>query len=144
MKSFTFDDQRRFARLSGDSNPLHMDLVGSRRLLFGEVVVHGAHTLLWCLDQVLGSLASERIVLKELKATFRSPLPLDMPLAIETVELDADGFTVRSTGSHCELAGRFDDTPDSNTADSNTADGDWWSVDVPTDSAELSCQDLSF
>ncbi len=132
MKSFTLDDQRRFAHLSGDHNPLHLDLVGSRRLLFGQVVVHGVHTLLWCLDRLLDSLPKP-VVLKQLKATFRSPLPLETPLDIETMELDADGFKVRSTGNHCELTGRFDETPDI----------DWWSVDVPSRSAELPCRDLS-
>ena len=37
---FTMDDQRAFARLSGDCNPLHVDAVRARRLLFGGPVIH--------------------------------------------------------------------------------------------------------
>ncbi|MBV9998736.1 MAG: SDR family NAD(P)-dependent oxidoreductase [Verrucomicrobia bacterium] len=49
-KRFTIEDQERFARLSGDRNPLHMDPVAARRTQAGAPVVHGIHTLLWFLD----------------------------------------------------------------------------------------------
>ncbi len=49
-RTFTSEDQIAFAELSGDYNPLHMDAVASRRMLFGSQVVHGIHTLLWALD----------------------------------------------------------------------------------------------
>jgi acyl dehydratase len=49
-KHFTPEDQERFATLSGDRNPLHMDPVAARRTQAGAPVVHGIHTLLWCLD----------------------------------------------------------------------------------------------
>lgn len=49
-KRFTTEDQERFARLSGDRNPLHMDPVAARRTQAGAPVVHGIHTLLWFLD----------------------------------------------------------------------------------------------
>lgn len=50
-RSFTLADQQAFARLSGDSNPMHVDAIAARRTLFGECVVHGVHTLLWALAQ---------------------------------------------------------------------------------------------
>lgn len=52
MTLLTFDvaDQERFARLSGDRNPMHVDPVAARRLLTGRPVVHGVHTLLRLLD----------------------------------------------------------------------------------------------
>ncbi|MGI9628160.1 MAG: SDR family NAD(P)-dependent oxidoreductase [Longimicrobiales bacterium] len=50
-KQFTAADQDRFAKLSGDFNPLHTDALAARRLMFGDVVVHGVHLLLWALDQ---------------------------------------------------------------------------------------------
>ena len=49
-RSFTYEDQIAFAELSGDYNPLHIDAVYSRRLLFGSSIVHGIHALLWGLD----------------------------------------------------------------------------------------------
>ena len=41
QRRFSIADQRRFADLSGDSNPMHMDPVAARRLLSGQLVVHG-------------------------------------------------------------------------------------------------------
>jgi len=49
-RRFSFDDQKVFARLSGDVNPIHVDPLTSRRSVVGAVVVHGIHTLLWSLD----------------------------------------------------------------------------------------------
>ena len=43
-------DQQRFAALSHDWNPMHVDAVAARRLLSGRQVVHGIHTLLCALD----------------------------------------------------------------------------------------------
>jgi len=50
QRVFTSDDQLAFAKLSGDYNPLHLDPVLARRLLFGRQVVHGLHALLWSLN----------------------------------------------------------------------------------------------
>jgi hypothetical protein len=52
-RAFTSDDQLAFAGLSGDSNPLHVDPVIARRLLFGQPIVHGLHALLWSVDECL-------------------------------------------------------------------------------------------
>ena len=45
-KTFDFGDQKRFATLSGDWNPIHVDPVRARRTQAGGVVVHGIHVLL--------------------------------------------------------------------------------------------------
>ena len=52
---FTFADQRRFAELSGDANPLHLDKIAARRSLVGGIAVHGVHTLLFGLDALARS-----------------------------------------------------------------------------------------
>ena len=49
-RTFTPEDQLAFAKLSGDFNPLHIDALAARRLMFGSTVVHGVHALLWALD----------------------------------------------------------------------------------------------
>jgi hypothetical protein len=49
-RQFTADDQLRFAELSGDRNPIHVDPVVARRLLTGQLVVHGIHVLLTGLE----------------------------------------------------------------------------------------------
>ncbi len=36
MRRFTEHDQERFARFSGDWNPMHMDLIAARRTQAGE------------------------------------------------------------------------------------------------------------
>jgi len=51
-KIFLTADQVRFAALSGDFNPMHMDPIAARRTPAGAPVVHGIHTLLWLLDNI--------------------------------------------------------------------------------------------
>jgi acyl dehydratase len=51
-RAFVADNQERFAAISGDRNPMHMDAVAARRTLFGLPVVHGIHALLWGLDSL--------------------------------------------------------------------------------------------
>jgi acyl dehydratase len=50
-KTYSADDQRSFAELSHDWNPVHTDPVAARRLFSGRQVVHGIHTLLTALDR---------------------------------------------------------------------------------------------
>jgi acyl dehydratase len=72
-RSFTEADQRRFAELSGDVNPMHMDPIAARRVLFGAPVVHGVHTTLWMLDQ-LGRQRLLTTAVKELQIRFAKPV----------------------------------------------------------------------
>jgi hypothetical protein len=46
------EDQRTFASLSGDRNPMHMDFDVARRTQGAGVSVHGVHIVLWTLDQL--------------------------------------------------------------------------------------------
>lgn len=48
----TFDEaaQQRFAALSRDVNPMHVDPVAARRTQAGAPVVHGVHAVLWGID----------------------------------------------------------------------------------------------
>jgi NAD(P)-dependent dehydrogenase (short-subunit alcohol dehydrogenase family) len=54
-RTFGAEDQARFALLSGDFNPSHMDPVAARRTQAGAQVVHGIHVLLWLLDAIAAS-----------------------------------------------------------------------------------------
>jgi hypothetical protein len=49
-RTFTMADQLRFATVSGDRNPMHLDAVLARRTQAAVPVVHGIHLLLWSLD----------------------------------------------------------------------------------------------
>ncbi len=86
-RTFSIDDQRCFATLSGDHNPLHLDPVVARRTMAGEPVVHGVHTLLWALEQT-------RIALPYLPAPavlrvdFQSFLTIGKPVVLKAL---ADG-----------------------------------------------------
>jgi MaoC like domain/short chain dehydrogenase len=52
MRIFTHDDQVKFALLSFDYNPMHMDVLAARRTQAGALVVRGIHALLWVLDEL--------------------------------------------------------------------------------------------
>ena len=54
-KRFSSEDQLEFARLSGDRNPMHMDALAARRTQSGSTVVHGIHSLLWALENVIAT-----------------------------------------------------------------------------------------
>ena len=73
QRIFTSDDQLAFAKLSGDYNPLHMDPVYARRLLFGRQVVHGLHALLWSVDRYLKT-RTQSSELGTVKASFQAGL----------------------------------------------------------------------
>jgi len=49
-REFSTAGQGSFARLSGDSNPMHVDRVAARRTEPGEPIVHAIHAILWALD----------------------------------------------------------------------------------------------
>ena len=69
-RTFTPDYQSRFAALSGDFNPMHMDAVAARRMLFGVPVVHGVHLLCWALDRWMGSRSTATTALERLTVNF--------------------------------------------------------------------------
>ena len=49
-KKFTAKDQKDFAKISHDYNPIHTDPIISRRLVSGKQIVHGINILLTALD----------------------------------------------------------------------------------------------
>lgn len=69
-RTFTEADQIRFAELSGDRNPMHLDAVKARRTQAGLQVVHGIHLLLWALD-VLARDEVARSQVVSLRASFK-------------------------------------------------------------------------
>ena len=73
QRIFTSDDQLAFAKLSGDYNPLHMDPIRARRLLFGRQVVHGLHALFWGVDHYLKT-RTQPLELETVKANFQAGL----------------------------------------------------------------------
>lgn len=86
---FTLADQRRFAALSGDTNPVHLDPAYARRTLFGGAIVHGMHTLSWLLDAWLGAGGD---VTGPVTAEFIGPVYLDEPVEVRS---DGEGERLR-------------------------------------------------
>ena len=74
-RRFSMEDQAAFALLSGDVNPIHMDQVAARRSVVGAVVVHGIHTVSWCLD-VLAKSSFRPAAMRGIDVLFSKPVYL--------------------------------------------------------------------
>jgi NAD(P)-dependent dehydrogenase (short-subunit alcohol dehydrogenase family) len=101
-KSFSIDDQQRFARLSGDANPIHLDPLAARRTAAGALVVHGVHALLWMLD-ALGQAHPEIGRLSRLKVRFRKMIYLDERIETRIMRLTASALHLQAWTEGSEL-----------------------------------------
>lgn len=81
INSFSWEDQIAFAELSGDFNPIHIDEIISRRLLFGGPIVHGIHILCWGLDKHLEN-CYNRVGIESLHISFFNPLKLETQVTL--------------------------------------------------------------
>ena len=79
---FSLADQQRFAQLSGDYNPAHIDPVKARRLIFGRPVVHGIHALLWSLEDALKD-KTDPLQLLKLKVSFKRAIGIEENVSIQ-------------------------------------------------------------
>ncbi|MCX7310009.1 MAG: MaoC/PaaZ C-terminal domain-containing protein, partial [Afipia sp.] len=86
----TMNDQLRFAQLSGDHNPLHINPDWASTRYPGQVVIHGVHALLWALD---ATLKQERIT--ALSVTFIKPILIGDKV---TAQLDGHILTASVRG----------------------------------------------
>ena len=75
-RTFTMADQLRFATISGDRNPMHLDAVLARRTQAAVPVVHGIHLLLWTLD-VLALASFGQPPMRRLTARFNRFVAVD-------------------------------------------------------------------
>ncbi|MDP7036219.1 MAG: MaoC/PaaZ C-terminal domain-containing protein [Planctomycetota bacterium] len=88
-RTFSHEDQAAFAELSGDYNPIHIDAVAARRLIFGSPVVHGIHALLWGLNCCLED-RTDDVELRSIKARFPKPIRVNESIGI-SIENKKDG-----------------------------------------------------
>ncbi|MGH6797410.1 MAG: SDR family NAD(P)-dependent oxidoreductase [Roseiarcus sp.] len=80
-RTFDMADQNRFAAVSGDRNPMHLDAVAARRTPGGAPVVHGVHLLLWALDVLARGDAGKKPV-RRLTARFKRFVAIDEAVAM--------------------------------------------------------------
>jgi acyl dehydratase len=85
-------DQRAFARLSGDWNPLHVDSDAARRTPWGQPLVHGVHLVLRALELAVQT-CDRPASLGQVRARFREPVRLGEEIA---VRLSATGDARRA------------------------------------------------
>lgn len=88
QRVFSFADQERFAAVSGDCNPMHMDALQARRTQAGAPVVHGIHLLLWALDS-LGAAQPDIGCVRSARAQFNKFVYLDESVEVVLTQQDA-------------------------------------------------------
>lgn len=90
QRSFDLDDQRRFADVSGDHNPIHVDPVLARRTPAGGLVVHGMHLLLWALDVFIAA-RPDVPPLRRLGVRFAKPVYAGERAEVVLTDVGSDG-----------------------------------------------------
>jgi len=91
---FDPDSHARFAALSGDLNPIHMDAIVARRTQAGAPVVHGVHTLLWLLECVAGR-HPDIPTATNLKARFRKMVYIGDRADTEILQITSSALRAR-------------------------------------------------
>lgn len=86
------EESLRFAALSADFNPLHVDPVRARRLPFGGAVVHGVSILMRALDIAFAQHGGG--ALARVHVQFDSPIATAQPFEVDATRNGRD-FTIR-------------------------------------------------
>ena len=85
-KKFTIEDQNKFAILSGDNNPIHVDKIYSRRSIYGEPVVHGVNQVLYALE-ILLSKTKKYLFINRIRVQFKKPAFLGKEVEVKIEQL---------------------------------------------------------
>jgi len=93
-RTFRLADQRNFATVSGDRNPVHIDAAAARRTIFGAPVVHGVHLLLWAMEALFRSTPRTACALTSLTADFTRGLLLGQPVQV-AADVSNGSFVLR-------------------------------------------------
>lgn len=93
-RTFSLENQISFAEISGDFNPLHIDPIIARRLLYGEPVVHGIHAALWAIDIWLKNKGCF-ISLTSLDVEFLLPIVVNQSVEYVCIAETKDSFNIR-------------------------------------------------
>jgi hypothetical protein len=100
--TFTEADQARFAAISGDRNPMHLDSVLARRTQAGVPVAHGVHLLLRGLD-ALARTEPGLPPMRRLKAQFKHFAAVNERVAVTATRTE-EGFVLRFVAAGMTVA----------------------------------------
>lgn len=90
-RSFDMAQQRAFAALSGDWNPMHMDPLAARRTQAGRPVVHGVHAALWALDELIAA-GKPAAPIDALEVRFQKFIHLDTEVTLRVTRETPDAL----------------------------------------------------
>jgi hypothetical protein len=82
-KIFKIEDQNWFSKISGDYNPIHLDDLYARKSMFGEIIVHGIHLVIWSLDEFSKCCKSSCSIIS-IDCNFTKPVKLNQKIVLET------------------------------------------------------------
>ena len=74
-RKFFLNDQVAFAEISDDYNPVHLDNLIARRSIFGAIIVHGMHLVLWAINEQIRK--NENKLLSKIKVNFMHAVSLE-------------------------------------------------------------------
>jgi hypothetical protein len=98
-RTFTTIDQMRFASVSGDCNPMHVDALQARRTQAGAPVVHGVNLLLWAFDSLAAS-QPNLPPLRGFEAQFYNFVYLHETVQLELIEQGPEGMRLHISVDH--------------------------------------------
>ena len=96
-KTFLNSDQKEFAEISKDYNKIHTDPVASRKLIFGNQIVHGVNTLMTAL--IFFSIRKKNIKIKNISCTFYKPIYLNKKINFYLEEKNNEYYLHVKSGS---------------------------------------------
>ena len=79
---FSLKDQIKFAEISQDFNPIHINEVLARRYIFGESVVHGINAMIFAIKE-WSQMAGTPFFIKDLRCKFKKPIFLNEDVSIK-------------------------------------------------------------
>jgi hypothetical protein len=102
-RTFTPADQRLFAELSSDRNPIHMPTETGVRTLSEVPIVHGVHTLLWVLESLFQSRADLGLT-TSLRVRFENRLHVGENVSIAPVDIGEGKLRLNVQGQSKRIA----------------------------------------
>jgi acyl dehydratase len=100
---------RRYARASGDYNPIHLSALTARPFGFPRAIAHGMWTLARCVAELGEAAQAERVALH---CEFRRPLLLPSQVTFQTLRRDGGvDFRVASRDGKPHLLGALEPVP---------------------------------